>query len=124
MTEKEGIEKLKEICNKVKEQKEKVSESMDNVRKTCEDGLVVTIEQMIEVFKKTDKETQLREFGQGRVAVSCLDNIVKMVQTLSNERRKEMVEKFPELDILFMHTLGYLELGLIFGYTEKNNKDK
>lgn len=77
---------------------------------------------MLESFKKLKPEQQFQEFARGRVAESCMDNIVKVIQGLSDEERKEACDKFDFIKEIMLHSLAYLELGTYFGYAE--NKEK
>ena len=106
---------LKEAQNQIKDALLKLKEEREN-------ALVETVKEAVKAFNDLPEEVKIKEMGQARTAVSCINSITECIKDIPAEKLKEIAKAYPEIKPVFLHSLAYLELGLKFGYTSKKEE--
>ena len=104
------------------EKQNQIKDTLLKLKEECENALVETVKEAVKAFNDLPEEIKIKEMGQARTAVSCIDSITECIRNIPTAKLKEIAKAYPEIEPVFLHSLAYLELGLKFGYTAKKEE--
>lgn len=105
-----------------KEDKAKIKNALDSIKDICMDELQNVMDKLLTAFDGMTPEAKKIEFAEHIVAQSCIHQILATMKSMDEDKRKEMCEKYPEAKMILAILHTYLEMGLGFGYAEKQEE--